>query len=251
MVSWKYRRMGSGPTLVLLHGYLGGSAQWDAEIEHLQDRFDVIAPDLPGFADASAMQCADLIADFATAVLSFLDEINIGSFFLLGHSMGGMIAQEMAVIDPARIERLILYGTGAIGLMPHRFESIEVSRERLLRDGVPTMARRIATTWFVEGENAHSFSTVARLGAQASIQAATAALDAMFKWDGRKALAEIELPALIIWGEKDQSYRWSQIETLWQNLPHASLAIIPSSAHAAHLEKPDIFHALVDDFLKT
>ncbi len=246
---WKYRRMGSGATLVLVHGYLGGSAQWDAEIEHLQNRFDVIAPDLPGFADASAMQGTDQIADFATAVLSFLDDLNIGSFFLLGHSMGCMIAQEMAVIAPTRIERLILYGTGAIGLMPHRFESIEASHERLRRDGVPAMARRIVATWFVEGENTHRFPTVARLGAQASIQAATAALDAMLKWDGRKALAEIDIPSLIIWGEKNQSYRWSQIETLWHNIPDSSLAIMPNSAHAAHLEKPALFHALIDDFL--
>lgn len=249
-ITWKYRRMGNGPTLVLVHGYLGGSAQWDAQIEHLQDRFDVIAADLPGFADASAMQGVAQISDFATSVLSFLDDLGIESFFLLGHSMGGMIAQEMAVIAPTRIERLILYATGANGLMPHRFESIEASREKLLCDGVPATARRIAATWFVEGENAYNFSTVVGLGAQASVQAATAALDAMRKWDGQKALAEIDMPTLIIWGERDQSYRWSQIEILWRNLPHASLAVMPGSAHAAHLEKPALFHAIVDDFLK-
>ncbi len=246
---WKYRRMGNGATLLLLHGYLGGAAQWDAEFSHLHDRFDVIAPNLPGFADASAMRSAEHITDFATAVLSFLDDLGVESFCLLGHSMGGMIAQEMAVIDAERIDRLILYGTGAMGLMPHRFESIAASRERLLRDGVSAMARRIAATWFVDGEQAYGFSSVAKLATQASDQAALAALEAMSKWERRSALADIDIPTLIIWGEHDRSYPWSQIEFLWQNLPHASLAVIPGSAHAAHLEKPALFHALVDDFL--
>ena len=52
-----------------------------------------------------------------------------------------------------------------------------------------------------------------------------------------------------IWGDADRSYRWPQVETLWTNLPDVRLSVIPGSAHAAHLEKPHLFHSLIDDFL--
>lgn len=244
-----YRRAGSGAPLVLVHGYLGGAAQWRAEIDRFKDRFDVIAPDLPGFADAAGLPAVDRIEGFAAAVTDLLDELGIGRFTLLGHSMGGMIVQELAATHPERITRLILYGTGPLGLMTNRFEPIEISRDRVCRDGVQTTIRRIGATWFRAGEAATGFDLVTRLGAQASPAAALAGLDAMRHWDGRAAIAGLTMPTLVIWGDGDQSYRWPQIEALWQGLPDAVLAVVPNTAHAVHLEKPHLFHAILDDFL--
>ena len=56
-------------------------------------------------------------------------------------------------------------------------------------------------------------------------------------------------PTLVVWGDADRSYRWPQVETLWTNLPDVRLSVIPGTAHAAHLEKPGLFHSLVEDFL--
>lgn len=244
-----YRRQGAGAPLVLVHGYLGGAAQWQAEIDRFADRFDVIAPDLPGYAGSAALPPTTRIADFAAAVVALLDELGVGRITLLGHSMGGMIVQELAATHPDRIARLILYGTGPLGLMPNRFEPLETSRERVRADGVAQTIRRIGATWFRKGEAAPGFGVVARLGAQASEAAALAGLDAMSHWDGRGALDRLIMPTLVLWGDGDRSYRWPQIEALWQGLPDASLAVIPGTAHAVHLEKSAIFHALLDDFL--
>jgi pimeloyl-ACP methyl ester carboxylesterase len=143
-----YLRAGAGTPLVLVHGYLGGSAQWADQLAEFSSTHDVIAPDLPGFAKAASLPGPDKIADFAAAVIACLDQLNIGTFVLLGHSMGGMIVQEIAARQDERIERLVLYGTGPLGSMPDRFEPLEVSMDRLKADGVAATAERISATWF-------------------------------------------------------------------------------------------------------
>ena len=249
MTGLPYLRAGSGPSFVLVHGYLGGAEQWRREIERFSDRYDVIAPNLPGYGAATDRPGCDTIQGMAEAVLALLDDLGVRDFVLLGHSMGGMVAQEMARMRPGAVRRLILYGTGPLGLMPNRFEPLATSRARLLSDGVEATIARIGATWFRKGAEAEGFSTVARIGARANRQAAEAALDAMAGWDGRAALKQLTMPTLVIWGDSDRSYRWPQVETLWTNLPDVRLSVIPGAAHAAHLEKPALFHSLIEDFL--
>lgn len=244
-----HRRAGSGTPLVLVHGYLGGSAQWETEIAHFSADYDVIAPDLPGFGDAAEEAGCARIGDMADRVIGLLDALGIDRFVLLGHSMGGMIAQEIAAKVGDRIVSLILYGTGPLGSMPDRFEPIQLSRERLGTDGVARTIDRIGATWLRKGADAAGFPLVARIGAQANPKAALAALDAMDVWDGREALKELAMPTLVVWGDSDRSYRWPQVETLWKNLRNARLSVMPGTAHAAHLEKPRLFQAILEDFL--
>lgn len=249
-VAQSYRRAGSGAPLVLVHGYLGGADQWQDMIAHFAPRFDVIAPDLPGCGGNAGLQGPDRIGDFAQAVLALLDDLDVTEFTLLGHSMGGMIAQEIARLAPGRVARLVLYGTGPLGMMPNRFEPLETSRARLCAEGVEKTITRIGATWFRDGAAGQGFDVVAALGRQASTATALAALDAMAHWDGRAALAGLGMPTLVIWGDGDRSYRWPQVQALWEGLPNARLAVLPGTAHAAHLEKPALFNMLLADFLK-
>ena len=96
--------------LVFVHGFMGGSAQWDGQVAGLPD-VPVIALDLPGYGKNSHMTACHDIVDFARWALDELTRQNVARFHLLGHSMGGMIAQEMATLAPDRVERLVLYGT--------------------------------------------------------------------------------------------------------------------------------------------
>ncbi|MCU0762527.1 MAG: alpha/beta fold hydrolase [Hydrogenophaga sp.] len=242
-------RAGSGDALVLVHGYLGGSSQWAAELQALGSRFDVIAPDLPGFGDSSHLVSPDRIEGHARAVLETLDRLGVQRFHLLGHSMGGMIVQEMVRLAPRRVSRLVLYATGPLGMLPGRFETMARSRERLAQDGVDATARRISATWLLHREASPHAQALGDLAAQASPQAAEAGLWAMERWDGRDQLPHITQPTLIVWGDQDRSYQWPQIETLWRQIPGASLAVLPHCAHALHLEYPEAFHRLLLDFL--
>ncbi|ARE40626.1 Beta-ketoadipate enol-lactone hydrolase [Rhodovulum sp. P5] len=235
--------------LVLVHGYLGGAGQWADLRQAFSNRFRVVTIDLPGFSDAAHRPAPATIGGFADDVIAQLDALGIDRFCLLGHSMGGMIVQEMAHKIPSRVDRLVLYGTGPLGRMPDRFETLEVSLERLDCEGVAATARRIAATWFVKGEDHPGFQIVNRIGAMASAAAAQSSLQAMADWDGRPNLSSLTMPSLVVWGDRDKSYRWPQVETLWSGLPDASLAVVPGASHAVHLEKPDIFTAIVMDYL--
>ncbi|MFK7755177.1 MAG: alpha/beta fold hydrolase [Sedimentitalea sp.] len=242
-------RDGQGEVLVLLHGYLGGAAMWDAQVAAFRDRFDVIVPELDGFGGRTDLTASASITDSAQRVLDLLGGLGILRFHLVGHSMGGMIAQEMAALAPTRIDRLICYGTGPRGVMPDRFETLDMSRQRLRTEGVRATARRIAATWFAQGEAAEGFDLCAGLGEHVSEASALAGLAAMEGWDGRDGLAGIIQPTLVLWGDLDKSYGWAQPEALWRGISGASLGVLPGCGHNAHLEKPDIFNALLESFL--
>lgn len=244
-----YLRAGTGKPLVLVHGYLGGSAQWQDQLEAFAETHDVIAPDLPGFAQAAALPGPARIADFASAVMQCIDSLKVGNFTLLGHSMGGMIAQEIAARYGDRIDALVLYGTGPLGLMPDRFEPIETSLARLGAEGVSASADRISATWFGDAAAASGYIPTRNIARLANPDAARNALIAMRDWDGRDALKQLRMRCRILWGDQDRSYRWPQIHALWSEIPNIELGVIPGASHAAHMEKPKLFNSMVKDFL--
>jgi pimeloyl-ACP methyl ester carboxylesterase len=236
-------------TVALVHGFLGGSAQWHGQIAALSGDHDLIAPDLPGFGANAHLPALQSIGAFAEWVITELRQQGVARYHLLGHSMGGMIAQEMARIDPGRIDRLVLYGTGAVGVLPGRFETIEQSKARAIADGARATARRIAATWFLHREEAPAFEACAAIAELASAEAIQAGLDAMQAWRGDEALSSIAPETLILWGDGDRTYHWPQIEQLWRSIPKTNLAVVPRCAHAVHLERPEVFNLLVSGFL--
>ncbi len=234
--------------LVFVHGFMGGSRQWLSQVEALTG-FKVITLDLPGFGENAQLEAFNRVTDFANWALDELTASGIERFNLIGHSMGGMVAQEMVAQSPNRVDRLVLYGTGATGVLPGRFESICTSKRRACADGSKTTARRIVATWFLEREDATAYEECAQIAERSSMQAILAGLDAMREWSGIEYLSGIQAKTLVIWGDHDRSYSWSQIEQLWQSIPKASLAVIPDCAHAPHLEKPGLFNKILRDFL--
>ena len=235
--------------LVLVHGFMGGSAQWPQQIRGLGQGREIFAVDLPGFGARSGDTAVSSIGGFADDVLARLDHAGVTRFDLLGHSMGGMIVQQMIHQQPDRIDRLVLYGTGPRGRLPGRFETIAESQARAARDGVEASARRIAATWFQAREDATEYPACADIAAQTGLPAFEGGLNAMDAWDGSEWLADIEAPTLVLWGDGDRTYQWEQVHQLWRDIPQAGLAVVPGCAHAVHLEKPALFNQLVLDFL--
>ena len=237
--------------LVFVHGYLGGSPQWASQVEQFSDEFNVITPGLPGFGLNAHLEAPETITSFAQYVLDEMDKQSISQFYLVGHSMGGMIAQEITKLAPSRVEKLVLYGTGPIGEMPGRFETIAESRNRVVADGVESTARRISAKWFIGGESGTGYEGCAEIAVMASLQAAQAGLAAMESWSGVEALPNIKPQTLVLWGDKDKSYHWPLPEKLWKEIPDASLSVVAGCSHAVHLEKPHLFNAILRDFLNT
>ncbi|MEM6578399.1 MAG: alpha/beta hydrolase [Pseudomonadota bacterium] len=236
-------------TLVLVHGFMGGSAQWDGYVDSPSEVAKLVAVDLPGFGARADSPALDSIAGYADWVIAHLRNIGVERYHLLGHSMGGMIVQEIALKDRDRIDRLVLYATGARGTLPGRFETIEDSKRRAETDGATSTARRIAATWFLHKEAAEGFEHCAAIAAQTRLAAIKTGLDAMQAWSGEPNLNRIDLKTLVLWGDRDRTYPWDQIHRLWTDIPEASLAVVPGCAHAVHAEKPELFRHLLADFL--
>jgi len=241
---------GSGIPLVLVHGFLGSSDMWSPQIKFFKDDFRVIAPALPGFGKSSSINSCDSIECMAKAILSLLEKKEIKNFNLLGHSMGGMIVQEIAKIAGEKILKLICYGTGPRGNIPGRFETIDQSRKELKINGLKDTACRIAKTWFIEEEKAKYFYLCEEAGKKTSIEAADNGLIAMKNWSGIENLKNIKIETLIVWGDQDKAYNFNQVETLNNNIPNSELKVIKDCSHNAHLEKPDEFNRVVGEFLK-
>ena len=240
---------GKGFPLVLVHGFLGSSKMWKPQIDFFKYQFRVITPDLPGFGRSNKAKSHNSIQSIANLLLDCLEEKKIDKFHLLGHSMGGMIVQEMAKKSGGKISKLVCYSTGPRGEMPGRFETVDQSRENIKKNGLEVTAKNIAQTWFVLGEKAKYFDLCLEAGKQTSIEAADNALIAIKNWDGVKNLQDIKNNTLIIWGDKDKSYNLKQVQTLEKNISDSNLVIFKGCAHNVHLEQPDQFNHTIKDFL--
>lgn len=234
--------------LVLVHGFMGGSDQWALQMP-LANRRRLIGLDLPGFGRNAGLKPLNTINGFADWMFAELTHRGIDRFDLLGHSMGGMIVQEMMRLAPGRVEKLVLYGTGPTGLLPGRFETIGTSIKRARTDGPRSTARRIAATWFLTGDRATEYPACARIAEKSTLPAIIAGLEAMQNWSGHDHLPHISTPTLVLWGDGDRTYPWSQVEKLWHGIAASRLAVVPACAHAVHLEQPGLFNQLVEIFL--
>ena len=241
--------VGKGFPLVLVHGFLGSSKMWQPQINFFKKNFRVIAPDLPGFGKSKNAKSHKCIKSIAKLLVNCLKEKRIDKYNLLGHSMGGMIVQEMAKINGKKITKLVCYSTGPIGEMPGRFETINKSREKIKKDGLQKTALKIVQTWFIKGKRAKYFYLCS--GANKLINSKTAdnALIAMKNWNGLKNLKRIKNETLIVWGDKDKSYNKKQVQTLNRHILNSSLVIFKDCAHNIHLEKVKEFNNIINKFL--
>ena len=240
---------GKGFPLILIHGFLGSSKMWEPQINFFKNHFRVITPDLPGFGKSNKAKSHNSIQSIANLLMDCLEEKKIDKFYLLGHSMGGMIVQEMAKKYGNKIVKLICYSTGPRGEMPGRFESVDQSRENLKKKGLEITAKNIAKTWFVRKENAKYFDICIEAGKQTSTKAADDALIALKNWNGVDTLKNFKNETLIVWGDQDKSYNLEQIKTLEKSIKKSKLVIFKNCAHNVHLEQPDQFNNAIKNFL--
>ena len=242
--------IGEGYPLVLVHGYLGSSEMWKFQKDYLKNYYRVIAPALPGFGESYKVKSLNSINTMANTVLECVKKKKIKKFNLMGHSMGGMIVQEIAKIAGDKVNKLICFATGSIGNIPDRFESLDVSIKRLKEEGIKDTVKRIPPKWFVNGNKAKNYYLCENAAKETSEETADNALNAMKNWNGLENLKNIKNETLIIWGDKDVSYNFDQVEMLNKNIPNNKLEIFKGCCHNVHLEEPEKFNKTVKTFLE-
>ena len=241
--------VGKGFPFVFVHGYLGSSEMWNFQKEFFSKHYRVIIPALPGFGESHNVKSLDSINKMARQIIDLLDQKNIDKFNLIGHSMGGMIVQEITKLIGARVNKLICFATGSIGEIPGRFETIDETREKLKKDGTEVSFSRVPKKWFVKGDKDKNYFLCKNAVKDVSLEAADNALLAMKNWRGKENLKNIKNETLIIWGDKDTSYNFDQVDTLNKNIKNSRLEIFKDCAHNVHLEQPDQFNNLVQKFI--
>ena len=237
------RRGGSGEPLLFLHGASGAPAILPF-METLSRRFDVLVPEHPGYGLSDEPEWLDNIHDAAYFYLDFLEQLELERATLVGSSMGGWMAMEMAIRDTSRIKSLVLVspaGLAAPGVQPADIFLLppeEVVR-RLFHDQQLAEAR-LAEPLTPESidvslKNRH---TTARLAWEPRLHDPH-----LPKW-----LHRIDVPVLLIWGEHDRILPVQFVDTYRRLLPKAQVAIVKGAGHLPHAEKPEQFCELVTRF---
>ncbi len=246
----RYDRVGSGPAVLFIHGLTGNRTYWQKQVAALRDRFTVVTIDLRGHGESSKPKTGYGIGTMAADLAALVRTIGVPRVAIVGWSMGGLVGQELARRLEARASALVLVGTSAGG--PPASEE-EAERRQALRDAAGRDFRAFARTFaplaFKAGAESplHAWH-LAEIGKMAP-NAALAAADALFAFDGRANLAGLSVPTLVIHGRHDALMPLAGGEALAAAIPGATLRIFEESGHSPHLEEPDAFNAAVGEFL--
>ncbi|AJE97206.1 alpha/beta fold hydrolase [Pandoraea apista] len=253
---------GDGPlTLVLLHGIGGNRHVWPAQFETFATAgHRVVAWDMPGYGE-SALPAEPTMASLADSLRALLDALGPSRFVLVGHSMGGMVAQElMARGAPFTrdIAALVLCGTSpAFGKPDGDFQREFVRQRTAPLDAGKTlreMAEAIVPGMLGEPDaavraSAHAVAVDA-MGALTP-DAYRAALQALVGFEQRAALARIAVPVLLIAGEHDTNAPPKVMARMAESIPQARYVCLPGAGHLMNLTHPAAFNAEVRAFLAT
>ena len=240
---------GNGHAFVFVHGFFGSSEMWSFQKNYFKKKYKIVSPALPGFGESCKAKSLSSINDMAKFILEIVNQKKIDKFHLIGHSMGGMIVQEIVKIEPNKVQKLICFATSSIGDIPGRFEPMDVSIQRLKTDGIESFKNRIPPKWFVKGNEDKNYYFCENAAKNVSEETANNAMVAMKNWNGFSNLKNIKNKTLIIWGDKDLSYNFEQVDTLNKNIKNSRLEIFKDCAHNVHLEQPDQFNNLVKEFI--
>jgi pimeloyl-ACP methyl ester carboxylesterase len=232
-----YERRGEGTPLVLLHGYPLDHHLWDEIVPLLEDRFDLILPDLRGFGASSTVDSFYAMEDFASDVAGLLDQLGVEKAALAGHSMGGYVALAFARLFPGRVRGLGLVASQVLADPPDRKEARYKSAAEVVAHGIGSVVEAM-TPKFTSDKKWQEF---ARQSMEKQPPAAyIGALKAMAeRVDSTPLLSSFTFPAVLIHGDADQLIPIDRAREVKAALPQAQLVEISRAGHIPMLEDPE------------
>jgi pimeloyl-ACP methyl ester carboxylesterase len=229
-------RQGTGAPLLLLHGGDGPQSHLPF-FARLTKRFDVIAPIHPGLAGSRIPEHFDTLEDLVYLYLDLLDALQLRDVVLLGCSMGGWAAAEIAVRNTTRLSRLIL--VDAVGIKPGNRDTRDIA------DIFGLPSPEVARLLFHNSARMPNLAAMAE--AQLTVLAAERIAHALYTWEPymhnpklRYRLHRIDVPTLLIWGASDGVVPVAYAEAYRTLIPGATLVVIPEAGHLPQVEQPDL-----------
>jgi pimeloyl-ACP methyl ester carboxylesterase len=234
---------GGAPTLVLVHGSGGRHDVWTPQLQGLAEIANVVALDLPGHGRSSGEGCRRIV-DYAAVVRGFAASLGRGPVVLGGHSMGGAIAQTVALTAPEVLRGVVLVGTGA------RLRVFPRLLELLAKDYAEAVAFVSGYAW--SPSSPESLKEAGRRALSATRGSVTSGdFAACDVFDVMSALGQIQRPTLVIVGEDDRLTPPKYAEYLAGHIARARLVRVARAGHYVQLEQPDQVNEAIRSFLAT
>ncbi len=232
-----------GPTVVFVHGAGGAQEQWRFQLRHLGSRWNVLAVDLPGHGASQGQGCRT-IEGYRDFIRDLLDNLGMTDTVLVGHSMGGGIAQSFALAHPGRLAGVVLVGTGArLRVHPDVLASI--------RGGDMEAAGRLISRW---AYSQSALPATLAQGAEAFARNRASILEGDFlacdAFDAMGKISAIRIPTLVVCGEDDRLTPVKYARYLQREIQGSTLATIQEAGHMVMLEKPVEFTRILSAFLE-
>jgi pimeloyl-ACP methyl ester carboxylesterase len=250
-----FERVGEGPPLVLLHGFVGdGGGTWRHQIDGLSDEFTVVAWDAPGSGRSSDPPESFRMPDYADCLAGFVNALGLGRPHVAGLSFGGALALELYRRHPTTPMTLVLAGAyaGWRGSLPpdvveqrlrQSLQLADLPPDQLVSTMIPTMFSASASAERVDGfaANVAAFHPAGlRAMARSSAEA-----------DLRDVLQRIDVPTLLLYGDQDVRAPLNVADDLHAAIPTSRLVVMTGVGHASSVEAAERFNAEVRAFLRS
>lgn len=247
-----YDDMGSGPAIVLLHGYPFNRSMWLEQAEVLKELHRVIIPDLRGHGETETTASAE-ISQMAADVVSLLDTLGVSRATVGGLSMGGYVALALYRHFPLRVRSLILADTRAQADNEETRKNRVEQAEKALTEGMEGIADQLLRKLLAPETVARRPEIVKRIRemmVQTKPEGTAAALGAMAqRQDQTDFLSRIIAPTLIIVGREDAITPVEDAELMHREISGSRLEVIDGAGHVSNLEKPEEFNRVLLRFL--
>ena len=245
-----YDDRGDGSPLLFVHGLGSSSRDWFEQVPYFADRYRVLRVDLRGHGRSGRPPGPYHIAQFARDVAVGLRRLDAAPAHVVGLSMGGMVALELAASAPALVNSLVIANSVA-DMRLHTWSDLWFYLSRRLAVqilGVRRVGRLLAGRLFPKPEQETHRREFVKRWSQNDQRAYVWSVDAIMGWSVMDRLPAISAPTLLV--SSDQDYTpVSAKNRMAARMPNAELAVVSDARHALPVEKPDAFNALVDEFL--
>jgi pimeloyl-ACP methyl ester carboxylesterase len=225
--------------VVLIHSALGDSRLWKRQVPALEVRFDVVAPDLPGWGERPMPAEPYSLVDYVDGFLP-------GA--LVGNSFGGAVAVRTALAHPDRVDRLVLIGAGLpTWNWTEEMRDYFAAEDAAIEVGDLDAATEVNLQFWVAPEHHDEVRPQQRH----ALELQTAHEEPELIWPELPELSSLEVPALVVVGADDKGDFLAIAHHLAEQIPAADLVVVPGAGHLVGLDQPEVLNALLLDFLSS
>lgn len=248
-----FTTLGGGPTVVMLHGIGGGHLAFAPQVETFASAgYRAVAWDMPGYGHSAPIE-PYTFKGLAQSCIALIESLKCPDIVLLGHSMGGMVAQEVVARRPELVSKLILCGTSpSFGKPDGDWQREFIAQRTAPLDAGKTMGE-LAEVLVPQMVGPGSLPEGVRLAVHCMSLVPPStyrrALECLVTFDRRAALPNIHVPTLLIAGEHDRNAPPAVMKKMAGVIPHGTYVEMRGIGHLQNLEAPDDFDGLVLNFL--